>query len=172
MKTLPPVEGKAPGHKLGFPFNIRRGARPLEAALPERRTGRGARQRLARKRAGGQYLVEGPGHCGECHTPRQFTGGLKKDQWLAGAVAAEGEGIVPNITSGEGGIGGWSRATSPAPRNWFHAGFRYGRRRDGRGAEEHGRTEAGGPRRDRDLSQGCSARPNGYPARRPETPEG
>jgi len=58
----------------------------------------------------GRYLVEGPGHCGECHTPRAFTGGIKKDQWLAGAVAAEGTGIVPNITSGEGGIGSWSEA--------------------------------------------------------------
>ena len=58
----------------------------------------------------GRYLVEGPGHCGECHTPRAFTGGSKKDRWLSGAVAAEGKGNVPNITSGEGGIGGWSES--------------------------------------------------------------
>ena len=110
MKTLPPVAGKAPGHQIGFPFNVRRALGlwkllylsdepvvTLDSGSPESvRTG--------------QYLVEGPGHCGECHTPRQFTGGLKKDQWLAGAVAAEGEGIVPNITSGEGGIGGWSES--------------------------------------------------------------
>ncbi|MGO7859791.1 diacylglycerol kinase, partial [Rhizobium ruizarguesonis] len=25
----------------------------------------------------GQYLVEGPGHCGECHTPRDALGGFK-----------------------------------------------------------------------------------------------
>ena len=56
----------------------------------------------------GRYLVEGPGHCGECHTPRDFAGGVKKDQWLAGAKAAEGEGNVPNITGGERGIDGWS----------------------------------------------------------------
>jgi mono/diheme cytochrome c family protein len=29
-------------------------------------------------------------------------------QWLGGAAAAEGEGRVPNITGGEGGIGDWS----------------------------------------------------------------
>ena len=64
---------------------------------------------MRRKRSWlGRYLVEGPGHCGECHTPRDFTGGTKKGQWLAGAPAAEGSGIVPNITSGEGGIGEWS----------------------------------------------------------------
>jgi mono/diheme cytochrome c family protein len=31
-------------------------------------------------------------------------------RWLAGAPAAEGEGRVPNITGGEGGIGSWSES--------------------------------------------------------------
>ena len=60
----------------------------------------------------GQYLVEALGHCGECHTPRTMfgAGGSDKSRWLAGAKAAEGDGNVPNITTGEGGIGGWSEA--------------------------------------------------------------
>ena len=58
--------------------------------------------------ARGQYLVEGPGHCGECHTPRNFAGAIDDRRWLAGAPAPEGEGQVPNITGGEGGIGDWS----------------------------------------------------------------
>lgn len=58
----------------------------------------------------GRYLTEGPGHCGECHTPRGILGGVDKSRWLAGAVAAEGEGKVPNITSGEGGLGDWSQS--------------------------------------------------------------
>jgi mono/diheme cytochrome c family protein len=108
MKTLPAVAGKAPGHSLSFPFNIRRGLGlwkmlylsdepviALAADAPEP-------VRL------GRYLVEGPGHCGECHTPRDFAGGTDKTRWLSGAVAAEGDGVVPNITSGEGGIGDWS----------------------------------------------------------------
>src|SRR5690606_35797779 len=56
----------------------------------------------------GQYLVEGPGHCGECHTPRDILGGLKTDQWLAGGPNPEGEGRVPDITPREGGFGSWS----------------------------------------------------------------
>ena len=68
----------------------------------------------------GRYLVEGPGHCGECHTPRDFAGGTKKDEWLAGAAAAEGDGIVPNITSGEGGIGDWSEGDIA---NYLETGF-------------------------------------------------
>ncbi len=120
LKTLPAVKGKAPGHQLGFPFNIRRGiglwkllylsdqpVLALAAGTPE--------PVLA-----GRYLVEGPGHCGECHTPRFFTGGLDKYAWLAGAPAAEGTGIVPNITGGEGGIGSWSEADIV---NFFETGF-------------------------------------------------
>jgi mono/diheme cytochrome c family protein len=107
LSTLPSIEGAAADHELGFPFNIRRGLglwkqlflndEPMVAlASPSDQVARG------------QYLVEGPGHCGECHTPRNLAGGLDASQWLAGAVAAEGEGNVPNITSGEGGLGDWS----------------------------------------------------------------
>jgi mono/diheme cytochrome c family protein len=68
----------------------------------------------------GEYLVEGPGHCGECHTPRSFTGGSIKGEWLAGAPAAEGSGVVPNVTSGEGGIGSWS---ADDIANYLESGF-------------------------------------------------
>jgi mono/diheme cytochrome c family protein len=107
---LPAVEGRAAGHRLAFPYSIRRGIglwkrlhlspQPV-IALDADAT---AEVRL------GSYLVEGPGHCGECHSPRDFSGGIRIDQWLAGAVAAEGKGTVPNITPGEEGIGGWSAA--------------------------------------------------------------
>lgn len=120
LKTLPAVAGKAPGHTLGFPFNIRRGIglwkllylspQPV-IVLPEG---------TADKVMAGRYLVEGPGHCGECHTPRDLAGGMKKAEWLAGATAAEGSGIVPNITEGEGGIGDWSEADIA---NYLETGF-------------------------------------------------
>jgi len=110
LKTLPAVKGRPRGHVLSFPFNIRRGiglwkyfhmhdepviALPADASEAVRR---------------GQYLVEGPGHCGECHTPRLFTGGLDYDQWLAGAEAFEGKGIVPNITPSAEGLESWSES--------------------------------------------------------------
>ncbi len=108
LKTLPAVPGKAAANELGFPFNIRRGiglwkrlylnGEPV-IVLPE-----GAPEQVL----AGRYLVEGPGHCGECHTPRNFAGAVDKARWLAGATAAEGTGIVPNITAGEGGIADWS----------------------------------------------------------------
>ena len=46
----------------------------------------------------GRYLVEALGHCGECHTPRNLFGGLKRAQWLAGATNPTGKGRIPNIT--------------------------------------------------------------------------
>jgi mono/diheme cytochrome c family protein len=47
---------------------------------------------------------------GECHTPRDFAGGLIKAKWLSGAPNPDGEGRVPNITGGKGGIGDWSES--------------------------------------------------------------
>ena len=45
----------------------------------------------------GRYLVDALGHCGECHTPRNFLGGPKKDRYLAGGKLPDG-GSVPNLT--------------------------------------------------------------------------
>src|SRR5687767_15613313 len=41
----------------------------------------------------GAYLVRALGHCGECHTPRNFLGGPKKDRFLAGD-----KDVAPNLT--------------------------------------------------------------------------
>ncbi len=107
LHTLPAVPGVQPDSRLRFPFNIRRGiglwnlafldATPaVDFVAPDPAMTRG------------QYLVEGPGHCGECHTPRNLAGAMDRTRWLAGAPAAEGSGRVSNITPGEGGIGDWS----------------------------------------------------------------
>jgi len=45
----------------------------------------------------GAYLVQAVGHCGECHTPRNFLGGSKKDRQLAGGKGPDGK-YVPNLT--------------------------------------------------------------------------
>ena len=56
----------------------------------------------------GQELVEGSGHCGECHTPRDRFGGLVAERWLAGAPSPEGRGRIPHITPAGKGVSGWS----------------------------------------------------------------
>jgi mono/diheme cytochrome c family protein len=45
----------------------------------------------------GAYLVQALGHCGECHTPRNFLGGPKSDRTLAGGKGPDGKN-VPNLT--------------------------------------------------------------------------
>lgn len=107
LQALQAVEGAAGPNVVSFPFNVRRGIglwKRLHLDDEPIVDLDGASQEVMR----GQYLVEGPGHCGECHTPRDMTGGLDTSRWLAGGPAPEGRGSVPNITVGEGGIEGWS----------------------------------------------------------------
>lgn len=112
LKTLPASDVESQPHKLGFPFNVRRGLGLWKMLYLNDQPAvvlNNPDQQLER----GQYLVEALGHCGECHTPRNAFGGLDNAQWLAGAVSAEVDargrrGVVPNITSGEGGISDWS----------------------------------------------------------------
>ncbi len=57
----------------------------------------------------GAYLTEALGHCGECHTPRNFMSGLILSQAYAGAPIDAF--FAPNISSDKKyGIGGWSQA--------------------------------------------------------------
>ena len=46
--------------------------------------------------ARGAYLAQALGHCGECHTPRNFVGAAKKSRHFAGAKLVEGR--TPNLT--------------------------------------------------------------------------
>jgi mono/diheme cytochrome c family protein len=57
----------------------------------------------------GAYLVEALGHCGECHTPRNFTQGLKESKAFAGADIQGWHAY--NLTSDKNaGLGDWSEA--------------------------------------------------------------
>ena len=57
----------------------------------------------------GAYLVRHLGHCGECHTPRTWSGGLDPKRHLAGNRDGPYGERVPNITPDRAtGIGRWS----------------------------------------------------------------
>lgn len=57
----------------------------------------------------GAYLVRHLGHCGECHTPRNWLGGLRRRAELAGNPAGPDGEKVPNLTPHRTqGIGKWS----------------------------------------------------------------
>lgn len=109
LKTLPTTDNRVADHELSFPWNLRRGIglwklRYLDAS-PVAQIDE-SDPVLVR----GRYLAEGPAHCGECHTPRDFAGGLEISRWLAGAPNPDGEGRVPDITPHEEGLGDWSLA--------------------------------------------------------------
>jgi mono/diheme cytochrome c family protein len=46
----------------------------------------------------GAYLTNGPGHCGECHTPRTALMAADEGRHLAGGPHPGGEGDVPSLT--------------------------------------------------------------------------
>ncbi|MDP1906989.1 MAG: cytochrome c, partial [Hyphomicrobium sp.] len=105
LKTLPAVAGRARDHDLPFPFNIRRmlGGWKL-VFLDGKPFTPDAAQSAEWNR--GAYLVNGPGHCAECHSPRNALGGILTGQRFAGGPNPEGEGFVPNIT--QKGLASWS----------------------------------------------------------------
>jgi mono/diheme cytochrome c family protein len=105
LKTLQPVAGKVRDHDLVFPFSIRRNVGVWKALfLSDEPIEPDATRSAAWKR--GADLVNGLGHCAECHSPRNALGGIVAAQRFAGGPDPEGKGFVPNITAK--GIADWS----------------------------------------------------------------
>lgn len=105
IKTLAPVAGKAPAHAVPFPFNIRRSLGGWKFLFFDDEPFQPNPAQSAQWNRGA-YLVNGPGHCAECHSPRNPLGGIKAAQRLAGGPNPDGEGWVPNITGK--GLAKWS----------------------------------------------------------------
>ncbi len=109
LDTLPAVATDAPGHALPLPFRLRHGLGLWKRLyfdtapfVPDPKAGAQVNR--------GAYLVTGPGHCGECHTPRNALGGPLAEFAYTGAPDPEGGDPIPNITPSDDGIGGWSEA--------------------------------------------------------------
>jgi mono/diheme cytochrome c family protein len=107
MKTLPAVDRPSEPHDLQFPFNVRRAVGLWKLLYMDGRTFQPDPTREAALNRGA-YLVEGPGHCAECHSPRDSLGGIIPERRFAGGPDPEGKGWVPNITPHEDGLASWS----------------------------------------------------------------
>jgi mono/diheme cytochrome c family protein len=108
LDTVPPVDRPSRPHELWFPFDQRWGMRLWQWAffVPGRFEPDPARDAAWNR---GAYLVQGPGHCQECHTPRTFYGVLEEDRAFAGGRL--GKERVPNLTGDpEVGLGKWSES--------------------------------------------------------------
>lgn len=103
--STPPVHAPNKPNGFSFPFNIR------EALLTWRtlffKAGKPIEPAGGDKIARGKYLVEGLGHCGECHNHHQTLGA---SDWSGKYEGGEVEGwYAPNLTSdGKQGVGAWS----------------------------------------------------------------
>jgi mono/diheme cytochrome c family protein len=106
--SLKPVHAEAPANALRFPFNQRwtlwfwnKANNPNHRFDPD--TSKSAEWNR------GAYLVEALGHCGQCHTPRNWMQGLKSSNAFAGATQA-GWHAYNLSNDNEHGIGAWSDA--------------------------------------------------------------
>jgi mono/diheme cytochrome c family protein len=105
LKTLPQAAGKVRDHDMAFPFNIRRNVGGWKFLFFDDKPFVTDASKSAEWNRGA-YLVNGPGHCAECHSPRNALGGIVGSQRFAGGPNPEGEGWVPNIT--QKGLSEWS----------------------------------------------------------------
>jgi mono/diheme cytochrome c family protein len=109
IKTLPAVKGEVRDNDLKFPFSIRRGIGLWKLAFLD---GKPLTEDSSKSASWnrGQYLVEGPGHCAECHSPRDALGVIPADKRFAGGPDPEGNGgWIPNITSDHTGLSSWDQ---------------------------------------------------------------
>lgn len=118
MMSRPAVRSEPPETRLAFPYNLR----PLMAGWnllfhDDKVYQPDPEQSLAWNR--GAYLVQGAGHCGACHTPRNALGAERKglSALLAGGAADGWEAPALN---------GLSRAPVPWTEDDLHAYLRTG----------------------------------------------
>lgn len=96
LMTSPAVDSNVPANELNFPFNLRvaligwnllfHNQKPLLVSS----TGTSAVWQR------GRYLVDGLGHCGECHTPRGMFGQMQSGKTMQGGTL--GRFASPDIT--------------------------------------------------------------------------
>lgn len=108
LATVEPVHQPVKSNTLPFPFNIREAMRAWDALyFKEGELQPDSQQSPAWNR--GAYLVQGPGHCTSCHTPKSLLGGDKVNDNLRG-FNLQGW-FAPDITADNNqGLGQWSEA--------------------------------------------------------------
>jgi mono/diheme cytochrome c family protein len=106
LNTIPAVHNPVKSDQLPFPFSMRWTLAVWDALFFTSGTFHPDPHRSAEWNRGA-YLAEGPGHCGMCHTPKNFLGGDDTSKSFQG-YALQGW-FAPNITNDpRRGLGGWS----------------------------------------------------------------
>jgi mono/diheme cytochrome c family protein len=98
LATLPPVTSPRKAHDIFMPGVIARSIGLWKhAALDTTPWTPDPAQSESWNR--GSYLVNAPGHCGECHTPRNIIMAQRAGRHLAGGPHPDGSGRVPSLRS-------------------------------------------------------------------------
>jgi mono/diheme cytochrome c family protein len=106
LNTVTAVYNSVVANTLPFPFNIRTLMRVWDG-LYFKEGEYVADPHKSAEWNRGALLVDGPAHCGACHTPKTFLGGDKTAQYLQGSPLQGWS--APNITNdARTGLGGWS----------------------------------------------------------------
>lgn len=106
LNTVTPVKNAVVADQLPFPFDIRATMRVWDALYFDNGRYTPDPQKSPEWNRGA-FLVEGPAHCGACHTPKTFLGGDKTKELFEGS-ALQGW-FAPDITNdSRRGLGNWS----------------------------------------------------------------
>jgi mono/diheme cytochrome c family protein len=108
LKTVPPEHYSQPANRLPFPLDIRLAMIGWNMLNFSPHGFKGDPRQSAEWNRGA-YLVEGPGHCGACHTEKTALGAEKHDKALQGSVIENR--FAPDLTgNSRTGLGRWSAA--------------------------------------------------------------
>jgi mono/diheme cytochrome c family protein len=108
LDTLPAVKNPQRAPDLPWPLSMRVMMRGWNLLFFDPGTYQPNRQKSAEWNRGA-YLVQGAGHCGACHTPKNFLGADKQDQALHGGAIQNW--FAPKIAGNmHDGTGAWSVA--------------------------------------------------------------
>lgn len=107
FQTVPPVQTASKSQDMSFPFNFRSGLKLWRAAFLDQSPfiSEPNKNELWNR---GKYIVEGPAHCGACHTPRNFAGARQEELQLHGASDLPNGGKSPPITPEKLQDKGWT----------------------------------------------------------------
>lgn len=107
LQTVQPINRAIDTNQLPFPFRLRSALNIWNMInFKEGEYKPDPRQSAEWNR--GAYLVQGLGHCGTCHTPKNIIGGDKGEHFLTGNTL--GVWFAPDITNNSHtGIGKWSQ---------------------------------------------------------------
>ena len=108
LQSLAPVHQPAKPLTLRFPYSVRNSLKAWRALYFQEGVYQpDPSQSKAWNR--GAYLVQGLGHCNECHAPRDSLGGMQKNPSLVGGQMPAQDWYAPDLsTKANGGLAGWS----------------------------------------------------------------